>query len=130
MRVCPKCGFIDPPYWKHVKYSYYVDFCSFESFGIVEPELAEKLKKGGDIVEDDLYAYRLTNTKLVVLRKAKIDFMNLSTKDFDDKVEKIDHGTGRWVSKKRNKLYIEDLRPYWRGAHPTQKKLLEEREKQ
>ena len=108
MRVCPKCGYIDPPHWKHVKYSYWIDSCSLENFKILHPTLAKRLKKAGAIVEDKLYIYRLVRNGDWVERKAKIDFVGGGWSDLTEAHKPIspwagDENFGDW--------------------HPTQKKL-------
>lgn len=119
MRVCTNCGYHDSDYWKHVKWSYYIDGCSLENFKILEPQLAFNLKKGGDITEDEHYLYRLTKKGHIVLRKAKRDFADLSKRNFsDESFEKFDH-----YAKKKD--WVQDIRPYWNRLHPSQKKLLE-----
>jgi len=75
MRVCPKCKYIDPPYWKHVKYSYWIDSCSLENFKVLHPKLAKKLTKPCSVVEDEDYLYRLVKNGDWVERKAKVDFV-------------------------------------------------------
>jgi very-short-patch-repair endonuclease len=79
MRVCPHCGYQDPRYWKHAKWSYHIDTCNWESFKIEYPELAISLKRGGDLTEDKDYVYRITKNMHVVQRKAEIEvFKELS----------------------------------------------------
>lgn len=75
MRVCPKCGFKDPPEWKHVRYSYWIDSCSFDNFKILNPLIASQLTKPTAEVEDEHYVYRLCRNGDWVERKAKIDFV-------------------------------------------------------
>lgn len=117
MRVCPQCGFIDPPEWKHCKYSYHIDACTFENFKLLFPKLAENLKKGGDITEDANYYYRLTKKSLVVERKAKIEWTENRNPFGAEKYEKFNHGT-------RNIWEPHDLRHCWAKAHPDQTKLV------
>ena len=74
MRVCPKCGHIDPPQWRHSKYSYWIDFCEIGHFIELEPLLASRLLKGEKLVEDKDYIYRLTKNKSKVERKALVDY--------------------------------------------------------
>ena len=111
MRVCPKCGYIDPPEWKHTRYSYWIDDCSFENFKILFPDLAKIIKCKGSQIDDKYYVYRHTLSKEGwVERKAKIDFVGKGWSD----------GTERYISpwgegKKRFRL------------HPNQKKLFEEK---
>jgi hypothetical protein len=74
MRVCPHCGYIDPPEWRHSKYSYWIDFCEIGHFKEMEPELAKRLLDGIKLVEDKNYIYRLTKNKTKVERKALVDY--------------------------------------------------------
>ena len=113
MRKCPKCGYEDPRYWKHSKYSFHVDFCSFENFRLFMPQLAKKLDKGGKIVSDEFYYYRLTKTSQVVQRIAKTDVLE---KPFGaEKYEKFKHNE-------------EDrrFRKWLIGEHEEQRKLFNE----
>ena len=73
MRQCPKCGYIDPPFWKW--YSYYrpnMDICRFEDFKEAYPQLASRLEETR-FTEDDLYKYRLNRKRIIVERISKID---------------------------------------------------------
>jgi len=109
MRVCPKCGYIDPPYWKHVKFSYFVDSCSLENFSLLFPNLAEKITD--DMVFDGINYYRLIKSGFWVLRMAKIDVIE---KPFgNEKFEKVDHSPYN-----ENKIFWKKIREY-----ETQKKL-------
>jgi len=116
MRQCPKCGHIDPPYWKHVKFSYFIDSCSLENFKILHPRLAKRIKKERE-VDDKLNVYHLDKKNRWVLRKAKVDY---GDKSWTDKCEKHDP---RLVEGKMKRL--RDLEKYWNKFSPKQKKLLE-----
>ena len=131
MRVCPKCGYIDPAHWKHVRFSYHIDSCNWETFQTEYPELAKNLTKGGAITEDKDYYYRLTKNKIVVLRKAKVEWTEFQGNPFGaEKYEKFPH-TNR--GKKVEKAISN--RPYWRDPmhgdsafdkmHPSQRRLSE-----
>lgn len=113
MRVCPKCGYVDPPYWRHSTFSAWIDLTEFESFKDLHPELAERLEKGEKIVEDEHYYYRRTKNLKRVHRKAKIDFMGAW-------VQPQEHAKGHDNTKKLRNLI--DFRPYWK-IDPNQKKL-------
>ena len=112
MRVCPECGFVDPPYWKHVKFSYFIDSCSLENFKILHPDLAKRIVKERE-VDDKLYVYHLDKKNQWVLRKAKVDY---GAKSWSDKCEKGD---------KRIKIRLRDKEQYWNRFAPQQKKLME-----
>jgi len=74
MRVCPKCGFVDPPEWRHSRYSYWIDFCKTEDFKCLEPEMAKELLNGKKTVEDKNYVYRMTKNGRRIERKALVDY--------------------------------------------------------
>lgn len=59
MKVCPRCGYKDHDYWRHSRFDYNADYCTFEEFREINPELAEKLKgmKNFQPVEDEHYYY-------------------------------------------------------------------------
>jgi hypothetical protein len=121
LRVCPECGYIDPPYWLHSKFSYHIDTISFENFHRVKPELAKELTKGGAITEDKYYYYRLAKTKNRVFRKAKIEWTE-SNPFGAEKYEKFNHGYPT-LTKKRDRMLEVDVQ-LWKKAHPNQQKLL------
>ena len=78
MRVCPKCGFIDPPMWRGSIAHREIDFTRFDDLASEYPLLAQKVKeeqsqKGTkNFVEDAHYAYHLTKSGNVE-RQAKLD---------------------------------------------------------
>jgi hypothetical protein len=41
MRVCPKCGYEDPPIWRNTLRRLYTDHCHIEDLKIWEPQLAQ-----------------------------------------------------------------------------------------
>ena len=113
MRVCPKCGYVDPPYWRHSRFSYWLDIIEVENLALVKPELAKILKKEkkGFVVEDKDYYYRKGKNGVFVERKAKIDLGDKS--QWREKREKA-----------RRRPPVTDFRKYWR-IDPLQKKLIE-----
>jgi len=125
MRVCHKCGAVDPPEWKHVKWSYYIDACSFENFEMLYPNLAKTLLKEGT-ASDKHYAYRVTLKKEPphwVERKAKIDF----TMNWDDLCEKFPHINKKKLRKRivTHHEGLKDFLRHWSKIHPNQTKLLQ-----
>jgi hypothetical protein len=127
MRVCPKCGFIDPPEWKHVKWSYHIDSCSLDNFQRLHLELAEKLLKS-DLTEDSLYVYRLSRSHkgkgipIWVERKAKIDY--------DEKLyEKFPHFKSVKITKHGIDSVAHDFLKAWQKWTPKQTKILEVKQK-
>jgi len=116
MRVCPKCKYVDHPAWKHTKYSYYIDNCSYENFKILYPQLAKLLTKKGSILEDEDYVYRRTCSKEGwVERKAKIDFVG---NGWTDGTEAYPH-IMKWAK-------TSEASTRWLKYHPCQTKLSEE----
>jgi len=71
MRVCPKCGFHDPPEWKNLHFQLYHEYITFEDFQQLYPTLAERLleiqKAAGtkNIIFDEYTAYHLTKAGYV-----------------------------------------------------------------
>jgi len=86
MRKCPKCGYEDPPYWRHSIYSYWLDFTEYENFEMLHPELCP-LPKGG-ITEDETFVYRRMKRTGNVERKAKVDY---EVQDWYPPMEKHDY---------------------------------------
>lgn len=123
MRVCPCCGFIDPAYWKHVKFSYHIDSCSFEDFLREHAELAKNLRNGGDITEDKDYYYRLNNVKTFVMRKAKIEWTDGKNPFGAEKYERFNHLK---PSHQLGRKLKDDWPSYaFRKVSPSQKKLVD-----
>jgi len=108
MRVCPKCGYIDPPEWRHSKYSYWIDWTELENFKKLHPKLANDFQNGLKITEDEDYFYRIMKHGRSVERKAKVDYGE------------------QWnvPMEKRNQI-PHDFRKHWFTAHPNQQKLSE-----
>lgn len=61
LKVCPNCGFRDPPEWKHLKFGIYRDYCTIEDFARIQPQMAMKLWKNPKIICDDYHCYHLTS---------------------------------------------------------------------
>lgn len=67
MRECPKCGYQDPPYWRHVRFRIFTDCCYLEDFKTMFPELYERIIKEVDIVVKP-YIYHLVVKANIVQR--------------------------------------------------------------
>lgn len=65
MRVCPKCGFKDPPEWRNLRFQLFTEYTEFESFNRLYPELAAALLENPKIVFDEHHAYHLTRSNHV-----------------------------------------------------------------
>jgi hypothetical protein len=59
MRVCPNCGYVDPPEWRGDRYRWEKDYCTLEDFKRLHPDLAARLLAGHRVVCDEHFAYRL-----------------------------------------------------------------------
>lgn len=66
MRVCPQCGFNDPPMWITTPYRVHCDYCRIEDFEQYYPEI--KLEKG-ERKADGLCAYKRSKTGKYVERQ-------------------------------------------------------------
>jgi len=71
MRVCPKCGCVDPPFWKQCAFRQNISYCTLGDIEYWTPSLAKLLNKNS-FVDDEFYAYHLTKGKRVE-RTAKVD---------------------------------------------------------
>jgi uncharacterized protein (DUF849 family) len=109
VRVCPHCGFIDPPEWKHSKYSYWIDNIRLEDFQALYPELAKELLASKSARDKD-YIYRITKNKSRVERKAIADYGEQWTIPME-RVHKSKHD-------------VRDFRKVWFKIHPDQQKIL------
>lgn len=59
MRVCPKCGYIDPPQWRTSIKGY--SYTEYENFKELHPDLAKKVTSQKHVIsKDNLYVYHLT----------------------------------------------------------------------
>lgn len=70
MRICPKCGYEDPPQWKQSMH-FHEDYMPFTDFEMFYPKLAILVLKQ-KYVEDKPFVYHLTKGRNV-LRQAIID---------------------------------------------------------
>lgn len=60
MRICPKCGYQDPWYWRPRPWDPDDDYCYLNDFKEIETALFERLMRGEKIVSDKYYCYRLS----------------------------------------------------------------------
>lgn len=66
MRVCPKCKYMDPAYWRHAWHKRFTDVTRIEDLEQQNPELAEKIKENPKLYDDGLYLYKLSKRGYVV----------------------------------------------------------------
>jgi len=100
MRICPKCGYVDPPIWRHDRFKRNLDISHYEDFKEWYPNI--RFKDGWG--EDQHYVYR--RTSLYVLRKAKVN----GFRPFYDSYEKGDRGSpysSSPLGKKRDPFQIK-----------------------
>ena len=95
MRVCPKCGYVDPPYWRHSIYSYWIDFTEYENFKNMHPELCPL--QSGELTEDEYFVYRRMKKSDFIERKAIVDY---EVHGWYEKMEKVKNG-------------VPDFRKHW-----------------
>lgn len=76
MKQCPKCGHIEEPYWRNVRYRLYTQYCRIEDLEQDYPELAKKIKSASlrnkDVVHKN-YIYHLVKNGVVVQRIHVLD---------------------------------------------------------
>jgi len=71
LRECPRCGFKDNSYWRHVPHSLYRDYCHISELETFDQSLAaalvtEKTLVGsGNVLMKDGYIYHLTKAGYV-----------------------------------------------------------------
>jgi len=67
VRECPKCHYVDPPYWRTPPFFSEVDYMRFDEFQQLLPMIAEQLRPGG-YADDEIYHYHLSGTSRYVYR--------------------------------------------------------------
>ena len=65
MRVCPKCGYVDPLQWKNLPMRLYGEYMTFEEFKELYPTIAEQLRQNPKIVFNEYNAYHLSKAGYV-----------------------------------------------------------------
>lgn len=90
MRECPKCHYLDAPNWRPPRWQPDLDYCRFDEFQDILPDLAIKLLPG-KTVEDELYVYRRSKTGKFVYRVWGVIFRAW--------------GHGKWSDFRKTKMY-------------------------
>ena len=67
MRVCPKCGYKDPAYWRHVRHRLLTDYCHISDLDFNDPELAAIIREKKDVILRD-YIYHFVEKSNIVQR--------------------------------------------------------------
>lgn len=79
MRICPRCGHVDPECWRHLRWSLYPDYCHIEELLEFEPDLAKEILDRRPTVKGPLkrgvFVYMLTKS-MHVRRMSASDFTN------------------------------------------------------
>ena len=102
MRVCPKCGYVDPVIWKQSAFKQNICFTQLCNLELENPEIAKKLREKR-ITSDGFYAYRLTRF-LRVERQAIIENPNWQK---------------QWEIPAEQSKSISKLPRQWRNPAPT-----------
>lgn len=99
MRVCPKCGFKDPPYWRPAKMhnpSGDIDICRIDDLIFNESKLGKELDTQRDsVIEDEQYAYLLTKRARWVRRVSLQIFKDCGRAAFNPPYEQSPHSPFR-----------------------------------
>lgn len=66
MRICPKCGFVDPPYWLPSRWRI-PEYCRVEDLQKDQKHIVKQLLNVApmEIITDQFCAYRMTETGFV-----------------------------------------------------------------
>jgi len=67
MRECPKCGYLDEPYWRHVRFRIFTDCCRLEDFATMFPDLAKRIVTEINIAHKN-YIYHYVKKATMVQR--------------------------------------------------------------
>jgi hypothetical protein len=62
MRECPKCHYVDPPWWRNRLFDYETDICRLEDMEKIDLDLMCQLILNPKGVTKDQYVYKLTKT--------------------------------------------------------------------
>lgn len=71
MRVCPKCGFVDSWIWRATTWhsTQGNECCRACDLEIEDPQLLKKIVESKGTFQDEHYAYRITKTRVWVIRR-------------------------------------------------------------
>ena len=76
MRVCPECGYTQEPYWLYSRYCVNMDWCYYNDFKNLKPDLALKLETNRE-VKDKTFIYRRGGKNGVAVERMDIEFHHL-----------------------------------------------------
>lgn len=109
MRVCPKCGYHDPPYWRPAKMhnpSGDMDIARIDSLQMFEEQIAEQLlNQRGKVVTNTHFAYLIGKRGVWVKRVGLQVFKDCGRAAFKPPYESSGHNKlAKQIPKKRGKL--------------------------
>jgi len=99
LRVCPKCGFIDPPEWRNSKFSPWIEVIYFDDLKQLHPELAEKLETNPRVTDKDYEYYKAP--KSVYAQRKWIEIAKHEKKFFSVYIERVNHKKPRDANQKK-----------------------------
>jgi len=96
MRVCPKCGYKDPPIWRPAKMhnpSGDIDIARIDDVQIWLPKVAEQLllMRGKDVIVEGIFAYYIGKTGHWVRRVAARIYKDCGLQAFNPPYEFSGH---------------------------------------
>lgn len=96
MRVCPKCGHVDPIWWRPAAYHPEFSYAYLTSIESLDPELWELLKdkKAGDIVQRGPYLY-WRSTRSQTVRRVWVEDYKMAGK------------TGSWQERVNSQIQLK-----------------------
>lgn len=65
MRECPVCGYMDSPYWRHVRFRIFTDCCRLEDFELMFPDLAKRIITEINVVHKNYIYHYVQKAKMV-----------------------------------------------------------------
>ena len=77
MRICPKCGYVDPPEWRHSRFDFNADYCRFDNAPQEVSHIVEILKDKKNfqpLAEGPCIYYRRGKGGIYLYRVSKEDF--------------------------------------------------------
>lgn len=76
MRLCPKCGHVDPEWWRPAAFHQHIDYAQYDVLELFEPEIIKELegKKAGTVIFIEPFAYWKSPKSETVRRSSIEDF--------------------------------------------------------
>lgn len=104
MRICPKCGYVDPPEWRPKSWHTHseIEICRYSDLELIDADLAEQISDGSTFL-DQYNAYKRSKTGIWVYRRPRFIYDVQKWKD-------IPAETPKRVDPSQKKL-IENMEP-------------------